>query len=126
MRMRLAKFIAIVLFLVMGWELTFAEDEAISWRSGRVISAVVSGHGPGGAEVKRKVFRQTDIWWTYCISSDKLFYSVLSRENPVRTGLSNNRLIRFSERKNQIYIVSPGGKSVVLRILRKDKSRKCP
>ena len=116
----------IILFLVFGFGLTFAKDEAGSWRSGRVIAAVVSGHGPAGAEVKRKVLRETDIWWTYCISSDELFYSVLSRENPERTGLTNNRLVRFSERKNQIYVVSPRGKSLALRILRKDKSKKCP
>ncbi len=116
----------IVLCLVFGFGLAFAKDEAGSWRSGRVISTVVSGHGPAGEEAKKKVLRTTDIWWTYCISSDELFYSVLSRENPERTGLTNNRLVRFSERKNQIYIVSPRGKSVALRILRKDKSRKCP
>ncbi len=126
MRMKPAKLTAVVLLLFFGWGLTFAKAEAVSFRSGRVISAVLSGHGPAGIEVKRKVLRQTDTWWTYCISSDELFYSVLSRENPERSGLTNNRLIRFSERKNQIYIVNPRGKSVALRILRKDKSKKCP
>ncbi len=94
-----------------------------------MISATTSGHGPAGTVVQKKSRRmmdRTDIWWTYCISADGLFYSVISRESPEKTGMSRDRVIKFSERKNQIDIVNPRGKSVALRILRKDKSGKCP
>jgi hypothetical protein len=126
MKTKHGRFIAIAVFLFSVGGLFPVGTATSSWRSGRVISATVSGQGPIEDVIKKKIVRKTDIWWTYCISAGDLSYSVLSRESPEKSGLSNNCLIRFSEKKKQIYVVNPHGRTIMLRILRKDKSKKCP
>ncbi len=111
---------------LVGGQLLFAASAVSPSKTGRVISATISGHGPTEVEGKKKVSsaaKKTDIWWTYCISAQGQSYFVLSRDNPEKTGLTKNRWISFSEGKNQIYIVNPRGKRVALRILRKEKSQ---
>jgi len=117
-RKRLSRLVAAAaVFSICG--VLFAGTPAPLPRSGRVISSTVSGHGPEN-------LRKSDVWWTYCISADNISYSVLSRKGPAETGLLNNKPIQFSERKNQISVINPRGKSVSLRILRKENSGKCP
>jgi hypothetical protein len=129
MRKKLARLCAIAAFLLAGAGMLSAAAGTGSLRTGRVISATVSGHGPAEVANKKKASRttnRTDIWWNYCVSTEGQSYSVLSRESPAKTGLTKNSLIRFSERKNRIYVVNPRGKRISLRILRKDRSGKCP
>jgi len=124
-----ANLLAIAVLLFVSGGLLFAGAPNKSRRSGQVVSATASGHGPAKIAVQKKsqrMINKTDIWWTYCISADGLFYSVISRESPEKTGMSRDKTVKFSERKNQIDIVNPRGKNVALRILRKDKSGKCP
>ncbi len=117
--------IPIAAFLLAGAGLLSATDTANSWQSGRVISSGLSGHGPSKEPTGKRI-PKVDIWWNYCISAERHSYSVLSREKPAKIGLTNNRLIKFSERKNQILIISPAGRQISLRILSKSNTAVCP
>ena len=125
MRTRYATLIAIAAFLYMGGGLLFAGPAKITWQSGRVISAALHGNGPQNSGKWNQAGRG-DLWWNYCISADNQCYSVVSREGPTKIGLTNNKIIKFSVRKNDLYIVSPNGKSYALRILRTDRRKTCP
>jgi hypothetical protein len=92
------------------------------WQSGQVTAAGLSGHGSSNG----KGASGQDIWWNYCISAEELSYSVVSRESPQKTGMTLNSPVKFQENKNRISIQNPKGKPVEMRLLRKDKSRKCP
>jgi hypothetical protein len=111
--------------LITGAGLLFTYAAAISWKSGHVISASVSGYGPADKSTASAV-RGKILWWNYCISSNDQAYSVLSRENPSRSGLNLDGLVRFYEKRNQIFIINPAGKLIGLKILRKDQGSKCP
>jgi hypothetical protein len=125
MKMRPTKIIIVVAFLIAGMALPCIEGATNSWRSGYVISATLSGHG-STSDLSKKPFSKTDIWWIYCIASGGQFYTVVSREKPSKLGLIKDKAVRFSDRKDRIYIVNPAGKRVTLRILRKGKTRDCP
>ena len=125
MRSRYERFIAIAFFYIACGACLFAGAANEPWQSGRVISATLGGHGPAD-EGKWRAAHRVDIWWIYCIAGEDQVYSVISRESPKKTGLKNNSLTRYFEKKNQIYVVNPAGKRIALRILRKDKTGKCP
>jgi hypothetical protein len=125
MRMKPPKIIMVVALLFAGMALPRIESATISWRSGRVISATLSGYGLTSYRSK-KLASKTDIWWNYCIASESQFYTVVSREKPAKLGLTKDKTIRFSERKDRIYIINPAGKRVTLRIVRKGRTTDCP
>jgi hypothetical protein len=125
MKRKSASLIVTSAFLILSGRLLFTGTTSNPLRSGRVISSTLSGHGPENEGKSKNVLR-TDIWWSYCISTGNASYSVLSRESPSKTGLAPNSLIKFSEKKKLIYITRPDGKRISLRILRKDKTGKCP
>jgi hypothetical protein len=111
---------AVLLLSVAG--LLPAKAPKQPWQSGQVTAAGLSGHGSS----KGKGASGQDIWWNYCISAEELSYSVVSRESPQKTGMTLNGPVKFQENKNRISIQNPKGKPVEMRLLRKDKSRKCP
>jgi hypothetical protein len=125
MRMKPPKIITVVAFLFAGMAPPRIEFAATSWRSGRMISATLSGYGSTSYR-SEKLVSKTDIWWNYCIASEGQFYTVVSREKPEKLGLTKDKTVRFSERKDRIYVINPAGKRVTLRIVRKDKTRDCP
>jgi len=126
MEMKYSKCIVIAIGISLGLIAQLhAEAKAPAERSGRVLAATLSGHGPN-PESKSKRSNRLDIWWNYCISSGDTFYSVLSRETPEKTGLKPGKNIRFTEDRKQMYIRSSRGKQFALRILRKGSDRKCP
>jgi hypothetical protein len=102
--------------------LSSGASEKRSLRSGTVVAATLNGYG-SSTENKRARFSGQDIWWNYIISSEDQIYSVVSRENPAKTGLAANASLRFYEAKNWIYIPSPKGKPVALKILNKSKKK---
>ena len=116
---------AIALFFMMGTGLLFTYAAAIVWKSGRVVSASINGHG-FESNSRLSAVRRKDLWWNYCISTGVQSYSVLSRENPARSGLKVDSSVRFFEKKNQIFVKNPAGKQIGLKILRKDQGPKCP
>jgi hypothetical protein len=104
--------------------LSLAETGPSSWKKGLVVSADVNGYGlnPGN----RKDYRgASDIWWSYRITAECFSYSVVSRRTPSQSGLRPNTQIRFWEQKSRIYILDRNGKPLALKIVRKDKSKKC-
>jgi hypothetical protein len=123
--MRAKYAITIALVLLAGGQISTLAPAARAWKSGRVITISLSGHGPSSSN-QRPASRNSDVWWNYCISANGNFYSVLSRQSPEKLGLAENSPIRFSENNNQIRVIVPSGKSVDLRIVRKDKTKKCP
>jgi hypothetical protein len=93
-------------------------------RSGQVVAASVKGYGSSGASAATNRTRGRrapgqDVWWNYTILSDGQVYSVESRENPTRTGLTTNSHFQFYEAKNWIYIPKAKGKPATLKILNK-------
>jgi hypothetical protein len=118
--------IAASAFLLVGIGMLFAKAPSRSWRQGHVISSILSGQGNKRIQKGNTYVDRTDVWWTYCISSEGVIYSVISRQSPEKTGLTNEAAIQFLEIKNQIRVTSPHGKNINLRILRKGNSGKCP
>jgi hypothetical protein len=112
-----------ILFAAVG--MLFAGAAVNTWISGRVISTGLHGHGKSGSENYRTI-RSKDIWWSYCISSGEITYSVLSRENPVLAGLKENSQIKLMEKQNQVYVLNSAGKPIALKIIRKGKGKTCP
>jgi hypothetical protein len=123
LRSRSASFFiaAAVALSILG--MPFAGAAGNAWKSGRVVSTGLNAHGPRGKPVVGSI-RIKDMWWSYCIAAEDQIYSVLSRNNPDRTGLKENKSIQFMERQNQIFILNPAGKHIALKIYRKGK--KCP
>jgi hypothetical protein len=124
MTARPIKLITIAAFLLMSQDLLFAKSAKINWQSGRVIFAAVNGQGPGNSGAWRT--NSTDIWWNYFISTEEQCYSVVSRQAPLKIGLTNNSMAKFYISRNQMYVEGPDGKNVELRISRKDKKKTCP
>jgi hypothetical protein len=91
--------------------------------SGHVVSSSLNGHG-SSSESKSNRYSGRDIWWNYVISSGDLLYSVVSRDNPSKTGLNENAVLQFYEAKNWIYVPKPKGKPLSLKILNKTKIKK--
>jgi hypothetical protein len=112
------------LFAMAGTPL--ADTVKGTWKTGRVVSVSLNGYGNRSDSSFRTSKRRQDLWWSYCIASEDQMYSVLSRQNPERTGLKEKSQIDFLEKKGQIYVVDPAGKRIPLRILRKGKATKCP
>ncbi len=94
------------------------------WRDGLVLAADLSGHGPSpGSSDKRG--RTADVWWTYCISTDKITYTAVLRASPSRAGLKVNSTVRLSATKDRIYVVNRRGEQYVLWIRRLDEGNSC-
>jgi hypothetical protein len=118
--------------IVCGLGLLFASSAFVlagtdpsSWKKGIVVSAAVNGHGPiQGADAKSYRGRQ-DIWWNYRIDAGCFSYSVVSRRTPSQAGLQPDKTIKFLEEKSRIHILDRDGKPLALRIVRKDRSKKC-
>jgi hypothetical protein len=111
--------IAGIFIFACSWQAVGASGKP-ALRLGKVVAASVNGHG-SSTENKRARLSGQDIWWTYVISSEDRIYSVVSRENPARTGLATNSAFQFYEQKNWIYIPRPKGKPTALKILNKSK-----
>ena len=114
---------ALLIVAIVG--LLFGGKESRLLHSGRVLEASMSGHGPN-PESTNKYMSGSDVWWNYCISSENLFYSVLLRTSPEKSGLKPNTIVRFWEDGKWMYIPNPKGHPLALRILRKGKDKKCP
>jgi hypothetical protein len=114
-----------LLLMTMSAGLIFTHAAAISWKTGRVISASISGHGPA-ANSRDSFGGRKDLWWNYCVSTGDQSYSVLSRENPALSGLKVDSSVKFFEKRNQIFFKNPSGKQIGLKIFRKDQGPKCP
>ena len=125
MKIKYIKIGAALLFMIAGAGLLCTYAANISWKSGHVVSASISGHGPADRSTSAGD-RRKDLWWNYCISSKDQAYSVLSRENPSRSGLKVGGLVRFYEKRNQLFIHNAAGKPIGLKILRKDQGPRCP
>jgi hypothetical protein len=97
-----------------------AATEKPSLHPGKVVSAVLNGHG-SNAENNGMVGGR-DIWWNYIISSGDHLYSVVSRENPSKIGLVVNTSIKFYEARNRMYIPNKKGKPIVLKIQNKSRT----
>jgi hypothetical protein len=113
--------IAGIVLVAWSWPALGASGKP-SLRSGQVVAASLNGHG-SSTENKRARSSGRDIWWNYIISSGDQIYSVLSRENPAKTGLDTNSRFRFYEAKNWIYIPRSKEKPIALKILNKSKKK---
>jgi hypothetical protein len=113
--------VAGIIFVACSWQLLGAAGKH-SLRSGQVVSASLNGHG-SSTENKRARTSGQDIWWNYIISAEGQVYSVVSRENPAKTGLTANSSLRFYEAKNWIYIPKQKGKPIALKILSKSQKK---
>jgi hypothetical protein len=125
MKIKFFKAITSIFILYAGLSTPCPKVEASSWRSGRVISATLSGYGSGGYSSKQPA-HTSEIWWNYCIASEDQCYTVVSREKPEKLGMTKDSMIRFSERKDRIQILGPAGKRIDLRLIRKAKGGECP
>ncbi len=111
--------VAGIVLVAFSWPALQASAKP-SLHLGQVVSASLNGHG-SSTEKNRARSSGRDIWWNYIISSENQIYSVVSRENPAKTGLAANSSLRFYEAKNWIYIPKPAGKPIALKILNKSK-----
>jgi len=107
------------IFLLACSGLASAATEKPSLRPGKIVSAVLNAHGSNAENNGMAGGR--DIWWNYIISSGDTLYSVVSRENPSKTGLVVNSSIKFYEERNWVYIPNKKGKSIALKIQNKSK-----
>jgi len=98
---------------------------AREWEAGRIATASVSGHGATD-KAKSKRFGKQDIWWVYCVSGGDRTYSVVSRENPAKTGLAVNTPVKFSKSRNRLYILNSKGRRLILRISGEGETKSCP
>jgi hypothetical protein len=115
----------VVVFSFATQAMFLAAIAETAWISGHVISTSLNGQGYS-SKATTSNNRRYDIWWNYCIASDDQIYSVISRENPMRTGLQEKSAINFMEKQNQIFMLNPAGKRVALKIIRKGRAIKCP
>jgi hypothetical protein len=113
--------IAVIVLFAYSWPALGASGKP-ALHSGQVVAASLHGHG-SSTESKRTRYSGQDIWWNYIISSEDQIYSVVSRENPAKSGLATNSSFRFYEAKNWIYIPKPKGKPMALKILSKSKKK---
>jgi hypothetical protein len=116
-RKRYIYLIPLTFFLMTSYSLFASETNTPVWKTGRVVQAVISGHGPS-EKGKYARSRRNDIFWIYMISADHQSFSVISRVSPQKTGMKANTSIKFSVEKNQIRILNSEGKSFIMRILR--------
>jgi hypothetical protein len=121
MRIRLRCLHALVagIFLLAYSGLASAATEKPSLRPGKVVSAVLNAHGSNAENNGMAGGR--DIWWNYVISSEDNLYSVVSRDNPSKTGLVVNASVKFYEARNWMYIPDKKGKTIALKIQNKSK-----
>ena len=112
--------IASFVLLACSW-LALGATQKPSLREGKVIAAALNGHGALNDKNKREPSSRRDVWWNYIIESGNQIYSVVSRENPAKTGLALNASLKFYEAKNWIYIPRSKGKPTSLKILNKSK-----
>jgi hypothetical protein len=96
-----------------------AAIEKPSLRSGKVVSVALNAHGSNAENNGMAGGR--DIWWDYIISSGNQLYSVVSRENPSKTGLVVNTSFKFYEARDWMYIPNKKGKAIALKIQNKSK-----
>lgn len=115
-------FVQFALLLSSG--IAFSGTASNSWNAGRVVSSSVSGQGTDIREQNKTKIRR-DIWWNYCISSEGTVYAAVSRLTPARSGLTNDNSVKFRISRNRMYVLRPSGKSIELRILRKDRGDTC-
>ncbi len=95
--------------------LVFAGVDAQPWRTGQVVAAGMSGHGPdaGGGNSRA---RGWDLWWTYCVSEGKQSYSAVSRRSPSQMGIAVQGPVRFYVTRDYMYILNSQGKRQTLRL----------
>ena len=112
--------VAGLVLLAFSW-LTLGATKKPSLLEGKVIAAALNGYGAPNEKNSREPSSGRDIWWNYIIESGNQIYSVVSRENPSKTGLALNASLKFYEEKNWIHIPKPKGKPISLKILNKSK-----
>ena len=108
---------ACVCALLLSYPLVAAED-APRWQTGHLKSADLGGHGPITG-------KRSDIWWVYCISTDKSDYSVVSRASPAKAGLTVGDSVRFSVENGLMTISNSKGEQREFRIMRQGKGNIC-
>ena len=114
----------VLVLLISDPEAAFgAKAGKTTWTNGTIMDVSLYGQGAksgGKAGKGKKSYKRKDLWWAYHISSGERTYVAVLRKAPSKSGLLLNAPVRYTVSRGRLYILSPQGKRLELKVLRQD------